>query len=194
MSHFNKESVIYSVGELKELVLEAKAGNKSSFEKLYNAFFTPLYRYVFSRTNDKEKTEDIVQVTFVRWYNSLESYSFQVSPLQYLFVIAKRLIIDDGRKKETLSLDENLAEELVDETTESFEERLDVKITSDVVLQELKHLGETQQEVLRLYFFAELSLREIAQILEKEEAAVRQIKHRAIKTLQQKLIHLHENH
>ena len=54
MSHLNKNTVIYNVEEIKSLVKEAKDGNHASFTKLYNAFFTPVYRYVFSRIHDKD--------------------------------------------------------------------------------------------------------------------------------------------
>jgi DNA-directed RNA polymerase specialized sigma subunit len=45
---------------------------------------------------------------------------------------------------------------------------------------------------VRLYFYAELSHKEIAEVLEKEEAYVRKIKERALKKLRILTNHLNE--
>ena len=182
MSHLNKNTVIYSVGEVKELVKQAKSGNHSSFAKLYEAFFTPVYRYVFSRIHDKDISDDIVQTVFIKWWGSLPNYELRISPLQYLFVIARRLLIDNYGKAQFSSLDEKGILEIVDETPLA-DESLDIKITTEQVLEQFKHLSELQQEVLRLHFFAELNTEEIAQLINKKEDTVRQIKHRALTTL-----------
>lgn len=184
MSHFNTSPVIYNVEEVKKLVQEAKQGNHTSFTKLYNAFFTPVYRYVFSRLHDKDKTDDIVQMVFIKWYNALPSYTVHVSPLQYLFVIARRLLIDTHEVVHITSLDddETIHISLADERALQ-DEVLDIKITSEQVLKYFEALSPLHQEVLRLHFFAELSTGEIATLLEKKESAIRQLKHRALESL-----------
>ncbi len=191
MSHLNQNPVIYSVEEIKQLVQKAKSGDHASFTKLYNAFFTPVYRYVFSRIHDKDTSDDIVQTVFIRWYNALPSYELKVSPLQYLFVIARRLLIDEYGKIQTISFDEDF-DEIIDET-HSIEEELDIKITTEHILSQFKNLSETHQEVLRLHFFGELTTEEIARILEKKEPAIRQIKHRALIALRELTKNINEN-
>ena len=192
MSHLNKNTVIYNVEEIKSLVKEAKDGNHASFTKLYNAFFTPVYRYVFSRIHDKDKSDDIVQVVFIKWYNALPTYEMRVSPLQYLFVIARRLLIDNYGGTQFSSLDEENHPEIVDDSKPQ-DEVLDIRITTDQVLAQFKHLSELHQEVLRLHFFAELSTEEIAKLLGKKEPAIRQIKHRALTSLRELTKDTHDN-
>ena len=192
MSHLNTNTVIYSVEEVKKLVQEAKTGDHASFSKLYNAFFMPVYRYVFSRTHDKDRSEDIVQMVFIKWYNALPKYELRVSPLQYLFVIARRLLIDNYGGTEFSSLDDDSHLEVVDENTLQ-DEVLDVKITTDLVVAQFKHLSELHQEVLRLHFFAELSTEEIALLLNKKEPAIRQTKHRALLALRDLTKNINEN-
>lgn len=192
MSHPNKKEVIYSVEEVKMLVKEAKAGNHASFTKLYEAYFTPVYRYIFSRVHDKDRTEDIVQMVFIKWYNALPTYEMRVSPLQYLFVIARRLLIDNYGGVQFSSSDEENFPETVDET-QLQDEALDVRITTEQVVEQFKHLSELHQEVIRLHFFAELSTQEIAQLLNKKEPAIRQIKHRALLSLRELTKGLYDN-
>lgn len=192
MSHPNKKEVIYSVEEVKMLVKEAKGGNHASFTKLYGAYFTPVYRYIFSRVHDKDRTEDIVQMVFIKWYNALPTYEMRVSPLQYLFVIARRLLIDNYGGVQFSSSDEESFPETVDETPLQ-DEILDVRITTEQVVEQFKHLSELHQEVIRLHFFAELSTEEIAQLLNKKEPAIRQIKHRALLSLRELTKGLYDN-
>jgi RNA polymerase sigma-70 factor (ECF subfamily) len=192
MSHLNQNNVIYSVEEVKKLVLQAKSGDHSSFTKLYNAYFTPVYRYIYSRVHDKDRSEDIVQMVFIKWYKALPNYELKVTPLQYLFVIAKRLLIDNYGGTDFSSLDIETVAEVVDET-QTQDEILDVKITTEKVVEQFKHLSETHQEVLRLHFFAELSTEEIAVLLNKKEPAIRQIKHRALIALRDLTQRLYDN-
>ena len=174
------------------LVKEAKGGNHASFTKLYGAYFTPVYRYIFSRVHDKDRTEDIVQMVFIKWYNALPTYEMRVSPLQYLFVIARRLLIDNYGGVQFSSSDEESFPGTVDETPLQ-DEILDVRITTEQVVEQFKHLSELHQEVIRLHFFAELSTEEIAQLLNKKEPAIRQIKHRALLSLRELTKGLYDN-
>lgn len=192
MSHLNQNPVIYSVEEVKQLVQKAKSGDHSSFTKLYNAYFTPVYRYIHSRIHDKDRSEDIVQMVFIKWYNALPNYEMRVSPLQYLFVIARRLLIDNYGVAQFSSAEEEWASEIADQSPLQ-DEVLDIRITTDQVVEQFKHLSETHQEVIRLHFFAELSTQEIAQLLNKKEAAIRQIKHRALATLRELTTRLYDN-
>jgi len=193
MSHFKNFDVIYSVKEIKKLVEEAQKGGDSSFTKLYNAFFTPVYRYVFSRVNDKDIADDLVQIIFIRWYKALPGYELQVSPLQYLFIIARRLLIDKYKEVDVFSLDEESYIEIQDPSM-LHDEVLNTKITTEHILGEFKNLSILHQEVLRLHFFAELTTEEIATLLNKKEPAIRQIKHRALTALRELTKRFNENY
>jgi RNA polymerase sigma factor (sigma-70 family) len=131
-------------------------------------------------------------MVFIKWYKALPNYELKVTPLQYLFVIAKRLLIDNYGGTDFSSLDIETVAEVVDET-QTQDEILDVKITTEKVVEQFKHLSETHQEVLRLHFFAELSTEEIAVLLNKKEPAIRQIKHRALIALRDLTQRLYDN-
>jgi RNA polymerase sigma factor (sigma-70 family) len=47
----------------------------------------------------------------------------------------------------------------------------------------LPSLTEDEQDVIRLYFYSELSYKEISEILDKEEVYLRKLKERALKKL-----------
>ena len=188
MSHTNENEVIKSVGDIKILVEKAKKGDHASFAALYNIYLTPLYRYVFSRTKDKDKSDDIVQKVFLKWYESLPRYELRHSPLQYLFVIARNEIIDEGSRKETVPLpDEDIFSD-----EKSLEEEIDVHLTVERIIEELGNLPYVDQEIINLHFFAELSTKEMSEILGKKEDNIRQMKVRALARLKKHLQNLHE--
>lgn len=196
LSQNNNSSVISTVGDgiiLRNLILKAKHGNKEAFGEVYITLYTPLYRYVLSKCRDKELVDDICQQTFLKFYEALNSYEPEKSPLAYLYTIAKRLLINHKEKKTFESFDEALLESSND-TKETFIDELDIQNLSKVVDTYLPNLTEDEQEVIRLYFYAELTYKEISDTIEKEEAYIRKIKERALKKLRILTQHLNEKY
>ena len=193
LSQNNSSPVIVSTGDheaLKKLILEAKKGNVDAFGKVYSALYVPLYRYVISKCYDQELANDVCQQTFLKFYEALASYEPEKSPLAYLFTIAKRLLINHGEKKTFESFDETLIETYSDSVSIIDEKHISNLAAS--INTYLPSLSDDEQDVIRLYFYAELSYKEISDTLEKEEAYIRKIKERALKKLRILTTHLHE--
>jgi RNA polymerase sigma-70 factor (ECF subfamily) len=167
---------------LRKLIIDAKNGDKQAFSTVYSTLYTPLYRYVLSKCHDKELVDDICQQTFLKFYEALSSYEPEKSPLAYLYTIAKRLLINHKEKKTFESFDDTLFETYSEEKVALMDE-LDVKNLSQVINSYLPSLTDDEQEVIRLYFYGELSYKEISDTLEKEESYIRKIKERALKKL-----------
>jgi RNA polymerase sigma-70 factor (ECF subfamily) len=197
LSQNQKQPVIGSVGDienqenLRELILLAKKGDKEAFAAVYEKLFTPLYRYVFSRCKDKELSNDICQQAFLRFFQALPAYEPEKSPLAYLFTIAKHLLINHSVKKAPVPFDEALLETTKDERVNIV---LDahVRLLSESINTYLPSLTADEEEVIRMYFYGELSHREIGEALRKEEATVRKIKERALKKLRHLTAHLYD--
>lgn len=194
LSQNNSSPVIVDAGDhraLKKLILKAKQGDTEAFGSLYKALYVPLYRYVISKSHDTDLANDICQQTFLKFYEALSSYEPEKSPLAYLFTIAKRLLINHKEKKTFEPFDETLLESYSDETVAILEEA-HLKHLATHITRYLSSLTDDEQEVIRLYFFAELNYKEISDIIEKEEAYTRKIKERALKKLRILVSHLHE--
>lgn len=195
LSQNKSSSVIVDTGDhkaLKELILQAKQGNSEAFGTLYTVLYVPLYRYVISKSKDTELAQDICQQTFLKFYEALGSYEPEKTPLAYLFTIAKRLLINHGEKKTFESFDETLVDTYEDKEIAILDE-VHLKHLAEKINDYLPSLSPDEQEVVRLYFYAELGHKEISLILEKEEAYIRKIKERALKKLRIMTQHLYEN-
>lgn len=194
LSQNNSSSVIVGTGDhkaLQKLILQAKNGDTESFGSLYQALYVPLYRYVISKCHDTELTVDICQQTFLKFYEALATYEPEKSPLAYLFTIAKRLLINHSEKKTFESFDETLLETYND-TSSTILDEAHIKNLAETIDTYLPSLTSDEQEVIRLFFYSELSYKEISDVLEKEEAYIRKIKERALKKLRILTTHLHE--
>lgn len=73
---------------------------------------------------------------------------------------------------------------------EEIEERVEKRERLDQVQQELAALSERERMVLTLYYFHELKLREIAEVLGLTESRVSQIRSRALETLRTRVQNL----
>jgi len=194
LSHNHNLPVISTVGEsvkLEKLILSAKKGDKEAFGIVYERLYTPLYRYVLSRSHNVELTKDVCQQAFLKFYEALASYEPEKSPLAYLFTIAKRLLINHHEKRSSTPFDETLMETMGDESVDIVTDA-HVKLLAESIDDYLPSLTDDERDVIRLHFYGELSHKEIAEILEKEEAYIRKLKERALKKLRILTQHLYE--
>jgi RNA polymerase sigma-70 factor (ECF subfamily) len=194
LSQNKSSSVIYDVGEeiaLKKLIRSAKDGDDEAFGVIYTTLYTPLYRYLYSRTKDKELVNDLCQQAFLKFYEALATYEPEKSPLAYLFTMAKHLLINQQIKKTFIPFDESLLETYSDDSHEIIDE-VHIQLLASQINDFIPSLSQDEQDVIRLYFYSELSYKEISKILDKEEVYLRKIKERALKKLRILTKHLNE--
>lgn len=166
------------------LITLAKQGNNDAFGQLYEIFYTPLFRFVKSRTKNHELAVDICQETFIKWYKSMPSYEVKMKPLSYLFMIALRLIINNSKKKSSIGLPDDADEYIVD-GNEPLANILDFEMEIDKITILFEELNEDQKNVLTLRYIADADTQTIADALEKNIVNIRKIEERALKKIRE---------
>lgn len=83
--------------------------------------------------------------------------------------------------------------EIIDSPVDGPAELLMASERRQLLLQALDHLAEDAQEVVKLRFFERLSAREIAEIIDSTEGAVRTKLHRILRVLRAQCSHIKEN-
>lgn len=166
---------------LNDLVRKACKGNKDAFGQIYKIYFQKIYRYCRINLRNEAEAQDLAQETFLKAWRSLATFStYNGSSVQaFLFKIAKNAIIDLSRKKRELPLDTALEVESGD----NFEEDLDRKNDVETVQKALSKLQEDEKQMVILRFFEEMSHRDIAEVLNSNEGAIRVKLHRILKKL-----------
>lgn len=174
---------------LPEYVRRAQDGDTEAFSKIYDMFFTQVYRYTAFRV-PADVAEDLVSDIFVKAWEKLHTYKIRknVPFAAWLFRIARHTVIDAYRTHRGF---EEVPEGLIDQDLFN---KADTKIGRDEMLrmvnQSMDQLPERYREVLLLSYMADLPYSEVARVLRLTEGAVRILKHRALKKLEQ---HLPEN-
>jgi len=172
---------------LKFLIESVKKGDKNAFNILYKTYFTPLFRYIYLRINSKTETEDLVQEVFLRVLKNINKFEDRnKSPLNYFFTIARNLIIDYWKKKKEISINN---EEILKAIHNNFNPHqiIQEKEINEIIKKSIKNLPTDQQEVIILKFINDMTNKEIANLMDRSEEAVRQLQCRALKKLRQTL-------
>lgn len=172
----------------EHLMILAKEGDKEAFEKIYNLYFIPIYRYLYFRLKNKEDAEDLTQTVFLKVYTALGKFQEKgKNPLGYFFTVARNSLTDFWRKKKEVVLKEpeKELENLQDFKNNPQEFAIDREI-KDFFQRAMDVLTEEQREVIVLRFINDLPGKEISSLLGKSEEAVRQLQCRGLKTLREK--------
>lgn len=173
--------------EERYLIHQTRKGNPEAFDKIYDKYLDRIYRFIFFRVSSKEQAEDLSSQVFLKALEYLGEKR-KINNLQaFLYQIARNLIIDFYRdKKEVVSLDREEAKELQDGQLD-ISEKVNTKLEIEKIKKALTEIRDGYKEVIILYYLEELSIREIAQILEKNKGNVRILIHRALKALREKI-------
>jgi len=166
----------------KILILKARLGDKEAFTTLYNKYINRIYRFIYYKTGSKELAEDLVSQSFLKLWEMIVGGG-QIKVLQaLLYRIARNLVVDYYRSKQSteVPLEYDQDAHLYD-----MEPRLHTKIDTHLLRQTISKLKDEYKEIIVLRYVEELSIGEIAKILDKSPGNVRTICHRAIAELKE---------
>jgi RNA polymerase sigma-70 factor (ECF subfamily) len=83
----------------KTLVEKTLKGDKRSFEILVEKYYKPIYNLAFRMTSNKEDSEDITQVVFMKAYKKLESYQPTYRFFSWIYKIAVNESLNSIKKR-----------------------------------------------------------------------------------------------
>ena len=178
---------------LEILINQAKNGDKQAFSDLYSTLYTPLFRFIKSRTGNHDKSLDICQEVFLKWYKSLDTYEIKMKPLSYLMMIGIRLIINEGKKSGSVFLPEEAEEFVADENIVPADINFDLNLSFDKIKILFQDLTENQKNVVTMRYIADADTETIAEALEISLANVRKIESRAIQKIRELYILKYNN-
>lgn len=152
---------------------------EKKFLALYESQTDALFRFVFFRVSDRETAKDIVQETFLKMWETLDSGREIENERAFLFRIASNLVIDRYRKAKEYSLD-SLTEQGFDAPDDPGTP-IETQIDAELALELLQDIGEKYREVVWLRMVEEWSVQDIAELLCETENVVSVRIHRGLK-------------
>lgn len=159
----------------RELVDEILGGNLEPFNLLYEAYFPRVFRFAMKRLGDAGEAEDVTQEVFIILLKALPSFQGQSSLLVWIFGITRNTVNRRFRKVRPIlqplesgsALDVAGTEAPADERADA--RRMLVRC-DDIIENELTPL---QRRIFHLKHLRRLSIRAIADALDKSEDAIK---------------------
>ena len=172
---------------LVDLLLGAQRGDPKAFDGLYLLYADRVFRYLMVRTGSAELAEEVTAQVFLRLLQKIGLY--RIAPQDnvaifsaWLYRLAHNRLVDLLRKQyrtAAVSLDHAQMVEDSSPLLQTVEERIDF----EVIMGKLNLLNEQQRTVLVLRFVDDYSIAETAEIMQKNEGAVKALQHRALENL-----------
>ena len=168
----------------RELVERAQAGDTAAFGELYDRYAPSVQRFVQSRVGNKMLAEDITSDTFLRAMRRISTFTWQGRDFGAWLVTIARNLVADHFKSSRHRLEVPTGEMLdSDQTEPSPEDSVLAYLSNRALLDAVKQLNSQQQECVTLRFLHGLSVAETAQIMGKNDGAIKTLQYRAIRTL-----------
>ena len=164
-----------------------ETSDERAFDELYRRYARLLQGFFFRRLGGNEElAADLLQDTFLRVWTARKQYAEEQDFRTWLFTIAYNLCKNAYRTNMHAQayLDTLPVDEAVEDDTPL---RLDDSLFDHALRQELARLNEVQQMLFELRFTQELTVPEIAAVLEIPEGTVKSRLHNLTQYLRLRL-------
>jgi RNA polymerase sigma factor (sigma-70 family) len=167
----------------------AQAPVSTDFTELYNQYFPKVFAYVYGRVQEREVSLDIVSDVFEKAYVKMRSLRSQESFGSWLFTIARNEVSSHWRKEKPAARAAQDAawESELHNQPRGPEESILHKERLASLSALVRQLPRREQEIIALKFDAELTNREIANVLSTSEVNVRVTIFRALRKLRERM-------
>ncbi|MBU0636979.1 RNA polymerase sigma factor [Patescibacteria group bacterium] len=173
------------------LFLKIKNKDRLAFIKAYDLYVDQLYRFIYFKVGNSEEAEDLTSSVFLKTWTYLQENSVisEKTLKSLLYKISRNLIIDHYRKINrhgNVFLDSDnidvAGRNFIDEKQNLIKQN-EIAFDLTIIETKLPELKDEYREIIILRFINELSIKEIAEILEKSKGNVRILIYRALKAL-----------
>jgi RNA polymerase sigma-70 factor (ECF subfamily) len=131
-------------------------------EKIYLEYREKVFRYVRGKVRNEADAEDILSEIFLKIQTSLHSYDEKKATLStWIYTITHNAVCNYYRQqsKRELSLDEDA---LCPDTDDGVMTEIENEILKEELAVALETLTEREQDIIVLYYYYEMPLRDIA--------------------------------
>jgi RNA polymerase sigma-70 factor (ECF subfamily) len=164
----------------EKIVTDVLAGNRNAFGILVRKYQKQVFTLMHRFTNSPSEAADLTQEAFLRAYNRLETFQPGKKFFVWLYTLSLNLARDYGRKSKKYAA--NFTENIDDAQREipDQERRLIQKGEAMALFEALYRLPEDFREVLILRYREELSMKDIARILNLSVSGAKMRIHRGL--------------
>ncbi len=169
-----------SLEEHTDLVQDILAGKKERFSEIIDSHKSLVYSILLRMTDDHEEANDLAQEVFVKVYRQLKQFKGKSKLSTWIYKITYFHGLSHLRKQKRWVGEEYYSNETSDDDIEN-----------DIALDEMKgHISECinqlkpiERTAITLFYLDELSVKDVAEIMNISESYVKVTVHRAKKNL-----------
>lgn len=160
-------------------------GDSTSFGFLVNKYQNMVFTLAIKMLKHREESEEVSQDTFIKAYKSLSKFNGESKFSTWLYRVAYNTCLD--RIKMNTKYNSNV--EINDVTSneifqaENIFDSLENKERSEIIQECMNKLPEDERAIIHLFYFKELSLKEIIDVVSISEGNLKVKLYRARKKL-----------
>ena len=167
----------------------------STFIKLYEDTYDDILKYIVSHCSNLEDANEILQDTYLDFYHALKKGYAILDARNYLFGIAKNKVKKHYTllyRFKTISLfssikdSSNKVQDLISADS-NLEEQIMMHLEIEEIWHHLKKKKQIIQKVFMLFYYFEMTHREIAEALSISESSVKNYLYRTLKELRKEM-------
>ena len=149
--------------QLFQLIQRAKDKDQKAQTKLINTFWVDVFSFVMKKVRDENDADEITVNVFSKVLSKLDMYDVHFQFKTWVLTIAQNTVIDFWRKRlrENEDVTDNL-QEVKNQFAKSPEELMISDEEHQKIIQIIETLDANYQDIIKLRFFEERSIKEIA--------------------------------
>ncbi len=162
--------------------LRDEATRTAAFTQIVNQYKEQLYWQIRRMVTSHDDTDDILQNTFIKAWNGLDSFRGESKLSTWLYRIATNETLNfiERQRRSAVSLDDE--ESYVAQTLES-DPYFDGDETQQQLQMAIESLPAKQRQVFTLKYFEEMKYEDMSQVLETSVGALKASYHHAVKKI-----------
>ena len=166
------------------LMTRLSTGRMNCAAELFERYHVRLFNFFLRLTGNRQLSEDLTQTVFERLIRYRESYVDGRPFRAWIYQIARNVRIDHSVKNRHTTA-KLITSDLMEGTVEPVSRQLEDREAAQQLHRALHQLSDEQREVIVLTRFQQLKYKEVAQLMNITEGAIKVRVHRAIKELRE---------
>jgi RNA polymerase sigma-70 factor (ECF subfamily) len=164
----------YSTKSDEELMSMLTKGGQSAFDELYVRYSKPLLNFFFRMLNgDREKAEDMLHDLFLKIIEKPDSFDGNKRFNTWFYTLASNMIKNEYRSRQIRSEHEKQTLANSNELFELNNENFDKNLFNKRLESELDKMEVDMKTLFNLRFVEEMSVKQIAEIMNCPEGTVK---------------------
>lgn len=164
------------------LLQRARSLDQDALAQIHDAYYDAIYRYLSFRVDNMQSVEDLTSEVFLRFLSALRDKSAPRNTIRGWLYGAASLVLKEyyrrQKKAQLAPLDERLPE-----TGGSPLDLVNQAFQREEIVAAMNVLTDDQRQVIALRFGFEMSIRDVAETMQKSEGSVKMLQVRALSAL-----------